>query len=396
MKRILFVDDEQQVLDGLRDMLRKQRKQWEMSFALGGPAALKTLEGASFDVVVSDMRMPSVDGAALLAHVKEHCPTAARIILSGQSDRESVMRALPAAHQFLAKPCDADTLRSVVERACHLQQMLSSSDIRTIVGQLDRLPSTPQTYWDLTNAASRPEAGVVEFAAIVEQDPAMSLKVLQLVNSAYFGLAQRVTSVHQAVSRLGVELLKALALSVHAFGTLKAPPVKGFSLEQLQQHSLLTARVGKCFVPDIKRAGEVFSAALMHDVGKLVLAVGVPELFAAVVQQHVETRRPYYALERETLGVTHAEVGAYLLGYWGLPLPLVEAIAFHHTPSLVAEGSAETLAAVHVADALVDNQVANDDPGRDGLLDLAFIERAGLANKLPEWRAQAASLLQKE
>jgi HD-like signal output (HDOD) protein len=202
--------------------------------------------------------------------------------------------------------------------------------------------------------------------------------------------------VHQAVSRLGVELLKALALSVHAFGTLKAPPVKGFSLEQLQQHSLLTARVGKCFVPDIKRAGEVFSAALMHDVGKLVLAVGAPELFAEVVNQHVQTRRPYYLLERELLGVTHAEVGAYLLGYWGLPLPLVEAIAFHHTPSMVAEGAADTLAAVHVADALVDNPVVNDDPGRDGLLDLAFIERAGLAGKLAEWRAQAAILLQKQ
>src|SRR5688572_24223482 len=145
-------------------MLRKQRKQWEMSFALGGPAAMKMLEGSKFDVVVSDMRMPGVDGAALLAHVKQNCPTAARIILSGQSDRESVLRALPAAHQFLSKPCDAETLRQVVERACHLQQMLSSSDIRSIVGQLDRLPSTPQTYWDLTNAAARPEAGVVEFA----------------------------------------------------------------------------------------------------------------------------------------------------------------------------------------------------------------------------------------
>ena len=391
MKRILFVDDEQQVLDGLRDMLRKQRKLWEMSFALGGPAAMKLLEGSKFDVVVSDMRMPGIDGASLLAHVKQNCPTAARIILSGQSDRESVLRALPAAHQFLSKPCDTETLRQVVERACHLQQTLSNSDVRTIVGQLDRLPSTPQTYWDLTNAAARPEAGVVEFAAIVEQDPAMSVKVLQLVNSAYFGLPQRVTSLHQAVSRLGVELLKALALSVHAFGTLNALPVKGFSHERLQQHSLLAARMAKSFIPDIKRAGEVFSAALMHDVGKLVLAVGVPDVFVDVVAAQQRTQRPYHVLERELLGVTHAEVGGYLLGYWGLPLPLVEAVAFHHTPSSVPGGALDTLAAVHVADALIhDPPPLTDEPDRDGVLDTAFIERAGLTAKLAEWRKLAA------
>jgi HD-like signal output (HDOD) protein len=394
MRRILFVDDEQAVLDGLRDQLRKQRKQWEMVFVLGGPAAMAELENNAFDVVVSDMRMPVIDGATLLHHVKERYPAAARIILSGQADRQSVERALPAAHQFLSKPCDADTLRIVVTRACQLQKTLSDSGIRCIIGKLDKLPSTPQTYWELTNAAARPESGVAEFAAIVERDPAMSVKVLQLVNSAYFGLPQRVTSAQQAVARLGVELLKALALSVHAFGTMPAPPVKGFSLEQLQQHSLLTARLGRQLVGgDAKRAGEVFSAAVVHDIGKLILAVGMPERFAEVLREYAATTRPLHVLESELLQVTHAEVGGYLLGFWGLPLSIVEAVAFHHAPSQVADGDLGTLAAVHVADALLEEQQNERiDPQREGKLDTAFVERAGLTAKLEEWRLLARAI----
>ena len=155
MKRVLFVDDEQQVLDGLRDLLRRQRKHWDMTFASDAQKAMQLMADKPYDVVVSDMRMPGTDGATLLAHVKQHHPEAARIILSGQADRESVLRALPAAHQFLSKPCDADALRTVIERACTLQQMLSDPAIRTLVGGLDHLPSAPQTYFDLTRAAQR-------------------------------------------------------------------------------------------------------------------------------------------------------------------------------------------------------------------------------------------------
>ena len=393
MKRVLFVDDEQHVLDGLRDLLRRQRKQWDMAFANDALTAMQLMADRPYDVVVSDMRMPGTDGAALLAHVKHAHPEAARIILSGQADRESVLRALPAAHQFLSKPCDAETLRAVIERACQLQQMLSDPAIRTLVGGLDHLPSAPHTYFELTRAAQRPDAGVADFAAIVEQDPAMSVKVLQLVNSAYFGLAQRVTSVRQAVMRLGVELLKSLALSVHAFSALSVPPVKGFSIDSLQQHSLLAARMGQVIAGDKARGAEVFAAAVVHDVGKLVLAMCLPEDFGLVLAEQERTQRPFYEIERELLGMTHAEVGAYLLGYWGLPLQIVETVAFHHMPGDVPADARETMAAVHVADALVDDRsYRTSDATRDQKLDLVFLAQAGYTARLPELRALAASL----
>lgn len=397
MMRVLFVDDEQQLLDGLRDVLRRQRKRWEMHFVSDGKIALERMQEKPFDAIVTDMRMPGMDGAALLSYIKKNYAATARIILSGQADRDSVLRALPHAHQFLSKPCDPDLIVAVIERVNHLQTRLADVSIRDVVGKIDRLPSAPSTYWELTLAAEKPDTGLSEFAAIVERDPAMSLKVLQLVNSAFFGAARRVNSVQQAVGRLGLELLKALTLSVHAFDTLKAPPCKGFSIDELQQHSFMVARLAKQLSPDANSGTEAFAACVLHDIGKLVLAVGATTMFAEVMAEQQSSHRPAYELEREKFGTTHAEVGAYLLGSWGLPLTLVETVAYHHMPSsapgTALDSSRVVLAAVHAADALMDRTVYNQsDPARDNKLDKAFIEQCGLTGQLPHWRGLAAKL----
>jgi HD-like signal output (HDOD) protein len=390
--RILFVDDEQSILDGLRDMLRKQRKQWDMVFALGGAAALAEMERGSFDVIVSDMRMPAMDGATLLAKVKDQYPACARIILSGHADRESVVKALPVAHQFLNKPCDGEQLRLVVGRACELQRLMQDESIRSVVGKLDRLPSVPQSYWDLTQAAARPRATIAELTAIVEQDPAMSVKILQLVNSSYFGVAQRLTSVERAVSYLGIDLLRTLALAARVFGAETCTLVPGLSLADIQTHSLLTARLGKQLVREPKLTGDVFTACVIHDVGKIVLAQGIPDLYAAVVADVRRTGRSFHVVERERLALSHAEAGGFLLGCWGLPLSIVEAVAFHHTPSRVQGGDVAVLAAVHIADGLISAAAARGTPAIVEL-DLEFVERAGFAAELPRWTKLAEALV---
>lgn len=399
MMRVLFVDDEQQVLDGLRDVLRRQRKRWDMCFAVEARTAMQWMEREPFDVIVTDMRMPGVDGAALLAHVKARYPATARVILSGQADRDSVLRALPAAHQFLSKPCDPALLVQVIERVTGLQTKLSDPKIRSIVGGIDHLPSAPTMYWELTMAAAKPETGIPDLAAIVERDPAMSLKVLQLASSAYFSAARRVTSVQQAVSRLGVELLKALTLTVHAFDTLKVPACEGFSIDELQEHSLATARLAKHLCADAASGSEAFAAAMLHDVGKLVLAVGAPERLADVLGAQAHSKRPFFAVELERYGTTHAEIGAYLLGSWGLPLTMVEAVTYHHMPSnmtttgTAAESCTPVLAALHVANAFMDSTEYRDcPPGHVQKLDMEFLAQAQLAQELPRWRELANEL----
>ena len=389
-KHILFVDDERNILQGLQDLLRKQRKQWDMSFVLGADAALEELARAPFDVVVTDMRMPGMDGAELLARVKEQYPSVARIVLSGYADRDAIVRALPVAHQYLSKPCSVETLRSTIERVWGLHALLADPRTRELVGKMDKIPSPPAIYWELTRAAANPDIGLADLGKIVEKDPAMSAKVLQLVNSSYFGVAQTVASVPKAVTYLGLELLKVLAISAHVFGAVTMAPVEGFSLEEVQNDSLIVAQLTKRFLSNSKKADEVFSAAIVHDVGRIVLALGIRDRYAHVIHTANQTRRAVHLVEAEELGVTHGEVGAYLLGIWGLPLDVVETAAFHHTPSSLTEGSLELLAAFHTADALVE---AAAHGLTEESIDIAFLERAGALRELPRWRSIAAEAL---
>jgi HD-like signal output (HDOD) protein/CheY-like chemotaxis protein len=377
LHRILFVDDEPSVLDGLRNVLRKERKRWKMVFALGAEAALAEIEAAHFDVVVSDMRMPGMDGAALLQAIRERDPSVTRIILSGHAERDLLIRALPVAHQFLSKPCDADVLRAVVQRACGLHALLGDDGIRRAIGRLERLPSPPRTYLRLTQLLSAPGVDIRDIAAVVEQDVAMSAKVLQLVNSAYFGLPRRMTSVADALRYLGLDLVRSLTLSVHALGEMRA--VAGLSMERLQEDAIVAARLARRFCSDRAAGDDAFTAALVHDIGRIALGVGLPEAAAAIAAEAASTGQPIQEVERVHLGVSHAEVGAYLLGSWGLPMAVVEAVAYHHDPGLVGETSAGVVAQVHVATALAHGTAP----------DVAFLERAGVLPSLARWTAEA-------
>jgi HD-like signal output (HDOD) protein len=389
-KRILFVDDEASVLEGLENLLRKQRRRWQMSFALGGEAALAELQKAPFDVIVTDIRMPGMDGATLLHHVRERHPAVVRIVLSGHADREAVIRAIPVAHQFLAKPCDGEVLRAVIERTCELQMLLGDDTLREIVGRIENLPCVPAVYHELMQRVGDPTVGLAEVAGIVEKDTAMSAKILQIVNSAYFGVRQPMSSVQQAVKYLGLELIKGMALTVQLFNTLESAPGGDFSLDQMQHSSLLTARVARRLVSDgdEKAATSAFTAGLLHNVGTVVLIVGLPERFAQISREAQQSGRPTFLVERELLGVTHAEIGGYLLGTWGLPFTVVEAVAQHHSPGRVAEGDLQVLAAVHVAEALVEGVLVGPAAAQS-LLDEAFLLKAGLMERMAGWRAIA-------
>jgi HD-like signal output (HDOD) protein/ActR/RegA family two-component response regulator len=390
LRRVLFVDDEQQVLDGLQNLLRKQRKQWDMGFVLGGQAALSAFASAPYDVIVSDMRMPGMDGAELLAAVRDQYPATTRIVLSGHAERDAVQRALAVAHQFLSKPCDAEVLKVVVERVCGLHSLLGCPRLRQVVGRIDKLPSVPQVYLDLIAALDRPETTMPMISAIIERDPAMSAKVLQLVNSSYFGLARRLGSIGDAVSYLGSDLLRSLALSANVFARLAASPVPGFSIETLQDRAVLGGKLARALLAgDKKRADDAFTAALVRDLGAMVLALGIPATFAPVIAEHNATGTPLHEIESRVLGVTHAEVGAYLLGVWGLPTTIVEAVGHRHAPARITHDDRDVVAAVHVA-AVVANTAPQKKPS---VFDPALV--AAMGPRFDEWKRRIAAELRK-
>lgn len=367
MTRILFVDDDARVLDGLRDLLRRQRHAWDMVMALGGVAALHEMEsGAPFDVVVSDMRMPDVDGATLLERVRARWPGSVRIMLSGQTELDIALRAVPVAHQFLAKPCDRDSLVGAIERGLRAQALLGDVSVRSAAAGAHALPSAPGLYTRLVEASADPDVTMDKIARLVEGDIAMSAKVLQLVSSPFFGLGRRITTAREAVVYLGLAPLQALVLSAGTLSAFAPTDVPNFHVEQLETHSLRVARVAAALLPDKDAAGEAFTAGMLHDVGKLVRAARQPELFADVLAEAERSGRRIHDVERDRGDVTHAEIGGYLLNLWGLPHAIVSAVAGHHDPAPLA-GPLTPAAAVHLANAMITG--VEVDTGAFGLAD---------------------------
>ena len=393
MRKVLFVDDESRILEGLRRLLRPQRNEWEMAFAPGGEAALALMEASPFDVIVSDMRMPGMDGATLLCRVRELYPQVVRIVLSGHTELSTALQVVPVAHQFLAKPCDADMLRVAVERACHLKALLSDESIRRTVTGLGDLPSLPRTYEALMQAVADPDVSIQKIAKIVEQDVGISAKVLQLVNSAFFGITHSMTSIPSAVSYLGINTLKDLVLSVEIFRAFRPErSLPGFSLENLQRHAQLTAHIAARLPVPKHLADIAVVAGMLHDVGKLILAWKLSGHFGKMLVEAHEAHCPVNKVEEGENGFSHAEIGAYLLGLWGLPYTVVEAVALHHGPNRVPHQDFDASSAVYAANLLA-HELEESSQGAVPTYNLENyheeLAALGVAEMLPAWRTIA-------
>jgi len=398
MKRILFVDDEPKVLQGLQRMLHPMRHEWEMAFAQSGPEALGALAEQPFDVVVSDMRMPGMDGGELLTEVMQRYPETVRIVLSGYSEKETVLRSVGPTHQYLAKPCDPESLKRVIVRAYALRDVLANDALRQIVSQMQSLPSLPQLYAEIVEEVRSPDASIKKIGGIIRKDVGMTAKVLQLVNSAFFGLRRHVSDPAQAAGLLGLDTLEALVLSVQVFSQFDGARASGLCLDTLWNHSVATGTLAKNISAaencEASLCDHALMAGLLHDVGKLVLAARLPEQFRQTVTLARDQGATEREAEREVFGTTHAEVGAYLLGLWGLPNPIVEALAFHHRPNECMETVFAPLTAVHAANAL-EHKVCTAAEDRNGsLLDADYLARIGVVERLPAWRERHEAVLQ--
>jgi HD-like signal output (HDOD) protein len=404
MIRVLFVDDDPRFLRGVKSVLRGQHDRWDMVFVDSGAEGLREINDAvfvdrPFDVLVSDLRMPQVDGATLLAHARERSPTTIRIALSGHNDLEESLRVVPIAHQFLSKPVGVEDLREAIERSFNLRATLTNATLRQIVGDVQFLPLLPQTYDALTTALANPNSRVPEVAAIVQRDMALSVKILQLVNSAFFGIPRRITSIQHAILYLGMPMIRHLVLTTNVFDVPNVDPrkrsnrlrVKGYSLDYEREHALYAARLARRILDVEAKGDDVFMASMLHDLGKLILAKQLGARYAEIIAaaRQPKAYRPIEEVEREFLGVTHAEIGAYLMTLWGLPHPVVEAVAFHHNPRAVAHQRFDVLAAVHFANYLAEPSPGSKFANRARSLDAQYLEELKIGNPLPDWERLA-------
>jgi HD-like signal output (HDOD) protein len=393
MRCILFVDDQPNILEGLRHRLHRRRHEWRMLFMESAEAAIDALAHEPVDVVVTDLRMPRMDGATLLQHVHEHHPRVVRIALSGHAELETALRAANVAHQFLAKPCDAAVIEDVVDRACRLQALIADERIQQVVGRVEHLPTPPRVYSALKAALSSDNVSASRIAHILKSDVAISAKTLQLVNSAFFRLSRSIVEIEEAVVYLGFSTIQQVALAVEVFQRTKGTSlVAGHSLDALQQHALVVGEVASELFGDRKVREDAYVAGLLHDIGKLVLFTELPGYAADVTRRCGEAACLPHEAEAALWGVTHAEIGGYLLGLWGLPYPLIEAVANHHAPSRVGSLELGMLAATHIANGLVHDQAHADADTRSVMLDLEYVEALGVSAQLDTWRTMAGQV----
>lgn len=388
-RRILFVDDEPNILDGLRRMLRSMRKEFELCFADGGRKALEIMEKHEFDVVVSDMRMPGMDGAEFLTEVQKLHPHSTRIMLTGQADEESILRTVGVVHQLLAKPCDPDKLKGILLRASALHRLISNGNIKNVISTIDSLPSLPSVYKKLQEKMQDPETTLDDIGELIGQDIAMTAKVLQLVNSAFFGLYQTVESPERAVKLLGLDTIKTLVLVSQVFSEIKVSE-EVIPIETLWVHSLTVGTLAKKIAEDEGCEKGIidnsYIAGILHDVGKLILVSKMEQQYGEAVLLAREENITLRQAEERIFSATQCDMGGYLIGLWGFPGDIVEAIGFQCQLEKYPAASFSPAVAVHVANVMYykfhQEEVVGGAPG----INEEYINKIGLGDRLQRWQ----------
>lgn len=389
MVRILFVDDDPDSLENLRQTLEVMRDTWAMDFAASGAEAILQVHKNAYDVVVTDNLAGSISGLEVLSKFTERQPQGIRFILSGEPTKESSVQLAGSVHQQLLKPCEPGELRDAVHRAVGLRDVLTNSRLQSLVSRMQALPSMPSVYLDLVDELRREDPSPEAIGRIISQDMGMCAKMLQLVNSAFFGLLQPVTKPEEAVMYLGLDTVKALVFSLQIFALFGRDPSLEVAIDQLWKHSWRTGKIAQRLssleCPDKPDMGDqAMTCGLLHDVGKLVLRTGLGAQYRGVLALTESKHIPIREAELEVFGSTHAEVGAYLLGLWGLPNPIVEAVAFHHQPVDGPDAPFNLVIAVHVANLLDHEMSSQSGPVRPE--DLEYLTKVGLAERYAEWR----------
>lgn len=396
-KSILFVDDEPNILAGIRRMLHPLRGDYDFRFCENGKEALELMTQQPADVIISDMRMPGMDGAELLSIIQETFPHTIRIMLTGQADDTSVLKTVTVVHQFLAKPCAPDRLKEVLARAAALHDRLTNGRLKDLVTGIGTLPSLPSVYAKLQETLKDPEASLDDVASIIEQDIAMTAKLLQLVNSSFFGLYQKVDSPARAVKLLGLDTIKVLVLGLQIFSEFKAPGQKA-AFATLWQHSMAVAQCSKKIASSASDSLDLinnsFIAGMLHDIGRLLLLSKLgndyPEIIQAADKQGIRVE----VEEENRLQTTHADIGAYLIGLWGFNSDIIEAIAFHHRLEALPTTAVTPALAVHLADHYYYLRYPEQVIGQPPPLNTGHLETLGCAEESTSWMAECQAVME--
>ncbi len=422
MRRILFVDSDSDAINNLKKIFGFMCPDWKIEIAKSGEYALNLMSQSFFDALVSDIHLPGMDGVELLGSISEQYPKTVRILHTKVTNSETVLKSTMTAHQFLAKPCCAEKIKNTIERTCKLRDLLKNETLKKIVAGTNNLPSLPALYNAIVSEMQSTDPSLKKVGNLIAQDVSMSAKILQLVNSAFFALPRKITNPQQASVFVGIESLKALVLSIHVFSSFtEDAKLCEFSLQKMWNHCLITGGLARDIARSEKAEGNVVEeamiAGMLHDIGKLVM-LKIPHQYKKVLQLIKTTGCDSAEAEYSITKTSHSELGAYLLGLWGLPGNVIESVAFHHNPSRLIErmfimsnedlqgdvnktksngsklkplpiGKYSTeftaLTAVHIANALVMQENCSSETTLFPYIDMSYLKTLELADRLPKW-----------
>ncbi len=389
-RSVLFVGQED-ISDDLNHGFSVQQGSWEVAFAATGESALAQLINKPFDVIATELTLPDTSALSLLQKVQVQSPGTIRIVFSAGNDRELLLKSLAVAHQLVAKPCKLDTLKSQLVNSLALRTILTNDKLHARISAITRLPVLPNIYNQLVGEMQSETASIQKIAGLIRQDVATTAKVLQMINSAFFGLPTRVENPLQAVNLLGLDTIRSLVLTAGVFSQFDDPGIPGLSLDSIYDHSIAVGAGARNFANAFgltrKQAEDALTAGMLHDVGKLILMTNFQdELHEIVKLMHAENLT-LFAAESHVLGVTHCEVGAHLLSLWGLSDQILEAVALHDSPNQAACPTTNILAAVHLANAIDHDQKMVERNPKFTHADCDYLNKIGLGAQLPYLRS---------
>jgi len=332
----------------------------------------------------------------LLTEVRTQYPRVVRIILSGHLEHEMTLQSVQYAHQNLSKPCDSEILKQILGKLFAVRDILADESVKKIVSQIESLPSLPAIYNEIMEEMQSEDPSIKKVGDIISKDLSMTAKILQVVNSVFFGLSRKISSPAEAVVLLGLETIKSLVLSVKIFAEFNQKKFSWFNIDALFNHSMSVSTYAKTIIKTEKIGQDLINyslmAGLLHDLGKLILATNLQKPYKEVLTAAKGSGRNLWDLEYEAFGTSHAEIGAYLMGLWSLETPIIEAIAFHHCPANSMSQNMGLLTAVHIGNAIDHNGQPSTNGNTDLQFDAQYLDTLGLADRIPEWRRVCGEL----
>jgi HD-like signal output (HDOD) protein/ActR/RegA family two-component response regulator len=392
MRRVLFVGKDQPLWQEVRKRSANFAAHWNACFSQSVNEALALVDERQFDAVVADVQLQDTCGVDLLDAVLRRQPGALRVVLSDHTDLQSTILCIGKAHHHLLRPCDADMLLHALNQGITTETWLPGGPVRELMGKMRWVPSPPNIYFQIILEIDSPNASVETIGEIIRQDPPTTAKVLQMANSAVFGLQLQVNEPGEAVAFLGFEATRTLVLMAHTFSEFDRLPRGGFSIDELWYHSVLVGQYARQIALFEEQPADVaelaYSAGLLHDLGKILFAANVPVPFGQAIQLARHEQLSLHDSEFRLLGATHAEIGGCLLAIWGLPPALIEAVALHHQPSVSRDNTFGALAAVHAADVFAQKSAPDRSQPSMPELDNDYLHRIGMGERAESWRRQ--------